>query len=81
MVKSVFNGKMIILTLQNYNILGMMSSFSTVFLRNYRIWPSFVLLFGAKKGALGRFLVVGELVFLNIWSIPKDVVTLRFQAK
>jgi hypothetical protein len=55
MVKSVFNGKMIILTLQNYNILGMMSSFSTVFLRNYRIWPSFVLLFGAKKEFLAGF--------------------------
>jgi hypothetical protein len=37
--------------------------------------------FWGLKGVLGRFLVFGELVFLNIWSIPKDVVTLRFQAK
>jgi hypothetical protein len=37
--------------------------------------------FWGLKGAFGQFLVFGELVFLNIWSIPKDVVILRFQAK
>jgi len=66
MVNNVFNGKMIILTLQNYNILGVMSSFSTVFLRNYRIWSSFVLLFGAEKEFLAGFWFLENVFFEHL---------------